>query len=63
MTDKGKARAARKAARDAGQTFNIERRSDGGLEMVVERTAAQERKHERRMESWARRIDSDPDWR
>jgi len=61
---KGELRRARKAARAAGQTFNIERRPDGGLEMVTERTPAQERKHERQMERWATRfMDSDPDWR
>lgn len=61
---KGEARKARKAARAAGQTFTIERREDSGLEIVAERTPAQERKHERTMERWARRhMDSDPDWR
>ena len=64
MMTKGEQRKARKAARAAGQTFNIERRPDGGFEMVVERTSALERKHEGTMEQWARRrMDSDPDWR
>lgn len=60
---KGEARRARKAARAAGQAVSVERREDGGLELVTERTPAQERKHERNLERWVKRIDSDPDWR
>ena len=60
---KGEARKARKAAREAGQDYTVERRPDGGLEIVQTRTVSQERRHERAMERWARRIDSDPDWR
>ncbi len=55
---KGEQRKARKAARAAGQTFNIERRADGGLEFVAERTAAQERRHDRAMHRWARRYEA-----
>ncbi len=60
---KGEARAARKAATAAGESYTVERRADGGLEVVHQRTARAERAHERRMERWARRIDFDPDWR
>ena len=61
---KSELRKQRKAARAAGQTWNLERREDGGLEIVHERTPAQERQHEARMERWARKyMDSDPDWR
>ena len=61
---KSELRKERKAARAAGQAWNIERREDGGLEIVRERTPAQERLHENRMERWARKyMDSDPDWR
>ena len=61
---KSEARKARKTARAAGRTFTIERRPDGGLGYVAERTPAEERRHEARMERWARRyMDSDPDWR
>jgi len=60
---KGELRAARKAAKAAGQPWNVELAPDGLLQQVHERTAAQERKHERDMERWARRsMDSDPDW-
>jgi hypothetical protein len=55
---KGEQRKARKAARAAGQSFSVERREDGGLEMVAARTAAQERKHERAMYRWAERYDT-----
>jgi len=58
MTEKGLARQARKAARAAGTTLNIERRSDGGLVFVAERTATQERAHARRMYRWAKWYDS-----
>jgi hypothetical protein len=56
MTDKGRARAARKAARARGENWNLERGQDGGLEVVRERTPPEERAHERRMERWARRM-------
>jgi hypothetical protein len=55
MTAKGEARQARKAAVAAGRSWNVETRAGGGLEVVRERTAAQERRHARAMERWARR--------
>jgi hypothetical protein len=60
---KGELRKARKAAKAAGQSWTVEVGPDGGFQQVQERTAAQERKHERAMERWGRRMDSDPDWR
>jgi hypothetical protein len=58
MTDKGLARQARKSARAAGTALNIERRADGGLVFVAERTPAQEDAHARRMYRWAKRYDA-----
>jgi hypothetical protein len=64
MSEKGEARKARKAARETGVSMSVERRDDGGLEIVRTRTHRQERQHEARMDRWARRyMDSDPDWR
>ena len=51
---KGELRRARKAARAAGQGWNVELSMDGHYEMVRERTPAQERRHERTMDRWAR---------
>ncbi|HXK37024.1 MAG TPA: hypothetical protein VJ553_05590 [Candidatus Paceibacterota bacterium] len=55
---KGDIRRARKAARAAGESWTVERRPDGGLEMMQGRTAAQERAHATRMDRWARRYDA-----
>jgi hypothetical protein len=55
---KGERRKLRKADRAAGRTFNIERRAGGGLELVAERTPAEERRHERAMHRWARRYEA-----
>jgi len=55
---KGEARKLRKQARAEGRTFNVERRVDGGLEMVAERTPAEERRHARSMHRWAVRYES-----
>jgi hypothetical protein len=53
MTTKGELRAARKAARAAGQAWHVEH-EDGRPVMVRERTAREERAHERRMYRLAR---------
>ena len=63
METKSEARARRKANRAASRPWNIETSPTGRLEIVTERTPAEERAHERRMARWARRMDSDPDWR
>lgn len=60
---KGELRKARKVAQAAGQKWTVELDERGMPVQVRERTPAEERRHERAMERWARRIDSDPDWR
>ena len=55
MMTKGEQRAVRKAAAAAGQGWTVERRPDGGLEMVRHHTEAEESRHAARMERWARR--------
>jgi hypothetical protein len=60
---KGEIRKTRKAARERGESWSAGRSESGSLEVVRERTSQQERKHERSMERWARRMDADPDWR
>ena len=52
---KGELRKMRKANTEAGRAWNIETSASGHLETVRERTPAQERKHERAMDRWARR--------
>lgn len=59
---RGEVRKARKAAREAGESWAVEH-EDGRTVVVRTRTEREERAHERRMDRWARRIDSDPDWR
>lgn len=54
---KGELRKARKQARAEGRAWNIESSASGGLEIVRERTEAEERKHERAMNRWACRYD------
>jgi hypothetical protein len=61
---KSEQRRDRKAAAAAGRPWNIETAASGHLEIVCERTQAEERRHAARMDRWARRqMDSDPDWR
>lgn len=53
---KSERRKARKLAASEGRPWSAEQRTDGaGYEVVRGRTPAQERKHERAMERWARR--------
>ena len=51
---KGDLRRLRKAARAAGRPWSVEA-GESGPEIVYERTPAEERRHERAMERWARR--------
>jgi hypothetical protein len=58
----GQRRAARKAARAAGQTWNVETNASGQLEQVRTRTSAEESRHYDQMERAARRsADNDQD--
>lgn len=52
---KGQIRAERKAARAAGQPWNVEMAEAGGLEIVRSRTQAQERRHAGAMNRQAQR--------
>jgi len=62
MTAKGELRAARKAAKAAGRSWNVEATETGGFRQVYERTPTQERKHARAMERYARFVyDNDRD--
>jgi hypothetical protein len=69
MMTKGELRKARKAAAAAGKDWRTagewtaEALPEGGYSQVRTRSAAAERRHERAMERWARRMDSDADWR
>lgn len=62
-TQAGLRRAARKAAVAAGRAWNVELNQSGQPVQVRERTQKEERRHERAMDRWARRMDADPDWR
>ena len=55
MNTKGETRAARKAAVAAGRPWTAEpNEHGGGYTQVFERTPAEERRHARAMERWAR---------
>lgn len=52
---KGEVRAARKAAVASGRPWHIETSASGQLEIVRERTRAEEQRHQVRMHRWAQR--------
>ncbi len=55
---KGEQRKSRKAARAAGQPWNVELNDSGQPVVARTRTPRQERRHRTTMDRWARRYDA-----